>query len=336
STQGLTWSPNGDEIWFSAVKSGIYRSLFATTLGGRVRPLLSAPGNIDVQDALPDGRVLVADVSDRIILMVSTPEFPQPRDFTWMDWAYSMRFSADGKQILFGDQHSGEQYGTFLRNLDGSPAVRLGDGDPMDISADGKYALSRLPTIPNQLMLLPTGTGEPRQITHSNTSHVAARWLPDDRIIAVGNEPGHEPRTYLMDLNGNEKPITAEGVTAVAVTADGTRLVTITEGSADFELAPLDGGASQKMTQLQKGDRPVDFTPDDSAVFVRRDGRQGSIEIWRVELGSGRRTLIHTISLSEAPAITAGLGATVSRDGKSYAYSYARFISTEYVVEGLR
>ena len=51
STQGLTWSPKGDEIWYSAIENGVYRSLFATTLGGRARPLLSAPGNIDIQDA---------------------------------------------------------------------------------------------------------------------------------------------------------------------------------------------------------------------------------------------------------------------------------------------
>jgi hypothetical protein len=41
-----------------------------------------------------------------------------------------MRFSRDGKQILFGDQHVWEQYGTFIRHLDGTPAVSLGPGDP--------------------------------------------------------------------------------------------------------------------------------------------------------------------------------------------------------------
>ncbi len=28
--KGLAWSPDQSEIWFSAVKSGIYRSLYAT------------------------------------------------------------------------------------------------------------------------------------------------------------------------------------------------------------------------------------------------------------------------------------------------------------------
>jgi len=336
SAQGLAWSPGGDEIWFSAVKDGVFRSIFATTLGGRVRHLLSSPGSIDIQDALPDGRVLVADVSDRRILMVSTPDHPQARDFSWMDWAFGMRFSADGKQILFGDQHSGAMYGTFLRNLDGSPAVRLGDGNPEDLSADGKWALSILPTAPLQYLLLPIGAGEPRQLTHSNINHSAARWLPDGRIFAVGNEPGHPLRTYLIDLNGKETPLTPEGVIARAVAADGKRLLTSAADFSQFQLLPLDGGQPQPLPQLQKDDRPLDFTLDGAALLVRRRATQGAAEIWRVELTGSKRTLLHTIPLPEVPSITSGIGVTVSRDGKSYAYEYSRRMSTEYVVEGLR
>jgi eukaryotic-like serine/threonine-protein kinase len=155
SAQGLAWSPRGDEIWFSAVKSDVFRVLYVATLSGKVRTLLSAPGNVDLQDVVPDGRVLIADRSDRRILMVSTEDHPEPRDFTWMDWAYGQRFSGDGKQLLFGDQHNGDLYGWFLSNLDGSPAVRLGDGNPSDLSADGKFAVTVLPQRAQSVLLLP-------------------------------------------------------------------------------------------------------------------------------------------------------------------------------------
>ena len=334
STQGLAWSPNGEEIWYSAQPAGVYRRLFATTLAGKVRPLLSAPGNIDLQDVLPDGRVLVDDVLARLVLMVSTPDQKKDRDFTWMDWAYGERFSADGKQILFGDQHSSDMYGTFLRNMDGSPAVRLGDGDPDDISADGKWAISTLPTDPKQLMLLPTGAGEQRQLTHSKINHDRARWLADGRIVAIGNESGHAERTYLIDQSGNETPITDEGVIAGAATNDGKRLL-VRLGPGVFQIMPITGGAGQPVTQLQKGDVPIDFTPDDTGFIVVRYPRQLTAEIWRVELSGGKRTLLHTIELSEAPSATTALGATASRDGKNYAYVFGRQMSTEYVVEGL-
>jgi eukaryotic-like serine/threonine-protein kinase len=335
STQGLVWSPTGDEIWFSAVRAGIYRSLFATTLRGSERPLLSAPGNVDLQDALANGRVLLDDSSSRRVLMVFTPDYPQGRDFTWMDWAYEMRFSADGKQILFGDQHSGAMYGTFLRNLDGSPAVRLGDGNPEDLSADGAWAMSRLPIPPIQILLLPTGTGEPRQLTHSRINHTRARWLRDGRIFSVGSEPGHQERTYLLDLSGKETPITPEGVRALAATADGKHLLTANPEFSEFQLFPLDGGQPRTLPQLQKSDRPIDFTPDDAAILVRRQGRDGAVEIWRVDLAGAKRTLLHTIALPGVPSLANGLNVTVSRDGKSYAYEYHPVISTEYLVTGL-
>jgi eukaryotic-like serine/threonine-protein kinase len=336
SVQGLAWSPNGAEIWFSAVKDGVYRSLFATTLGARERSLLSAPGTIDIQDALPDGRVLLAQQSERQVLMVFTPDFPQGRDFTWMDWAYGTRFSADGKQILFGDQHSGAGYSTFLRNLDGAPAVRLGDGDPMDLSADGKWAISRTVASPNQLMLLPTGTGEPRQLTHSNINHTSARWLSDVRIVSVGNEPGHRERSYLVDLNANETPITPEGIRAVAATSEGKYLLTISDDSGQYQLYPVDGGQPQPLPQLNKDDRPFDFTSDDAAVLVRRPGRDGAIEVWRVERVGDKRTLLRSIALPGVRAVTTGLNAVSSRDGKSFAYLYHPANSTEYLVQGIR
>ncbi|MFZ3215532.1 MAG: protein kinase [Candidatus Acidiferrales bacterium] len=336
SAQGLAWSPNGNEVWFSAVTNGVYRTLYATTAKGHDRALVSAPADIDIQDALPDGRILINNLSSRRVLMVVTPEFPLARDFSWMDWPYLMRFSADGKEILFGDQHSGPLYGTFLRNLDGSPAVHLGDGDPMDLSTDGKWAISRLPAFPDQLLLLPTGTGEPRQLTSSNVDHIVARWLPDGRIFAVGNEANHPERTYILDLNGHETPVTPEGIRALAATTDGKHLLTTNSQFSEFQLYPLDGGAPQPVPQLQPADRPIDFTPDDSAILVRRPGPDGSVEIWRVELAGGKRTLLHNITLPGVPNIGSGLSVTVSRDGKSYAYEYHPAFSTEYLVQGVR
>jgi hypothetical protein len=335
SVQGVVWSPNGDEIWFNAIAAGVHRSLFAVTLGGRERSLYSVPGDVDVQDALPDGRVLLAQQSERRVLMIFTPEYPEGRDFTWMDWVYAARFSFDGKQILFGDEHAGPMYGTFLRNLDGSPAVRLGDGNPDDLSPDGAWAASRLPVPPVQITLLPTGTGEPRPLTHSKINHTISRWLPDGRLVANGSEPGHTDRAYLIDANGNETPITPDGIRLVAVSSEGRRMVTTDAANSHFQLFPIGSGEPQLLPQLQKDDRPFDFTLDDAALLVRVSRHDGGIEIWRVELAGGKRTLLHTVNLPGVPAISNGLSVTASRDGRSYAYQHHPAISTEYLVEGL-
>ena len=335
STQGLAWSPKGDEIWFSAIADGVYRSLYAAGLSGRVRALLSAPGNLDIQDALPDGRVLVNHGNIRRILTVVTPDHPEGRDFSWMDWAYSMRFSADSKQIVFGDQHSGPMYGAFIRNLDGSPAVRLGDGDPMDLSPDGKWVISRLPTTPAQLLLLPTGAGETRKLPNSSVIPIVARWLTNDTIVMIGNEPGHRGRTYLLELNGTQKPVTPEGVNALVATPDGKYLLG-RAGDSPYQLFPIDGSTPQPVTQLQKDDRALAFNLDGSAIFVSRDGPQGANEVWQVNRGDGKRTRLRIAPIPDGPSVITGVSVTVSRDGKNFAYEHGRTLSTEYVVEGLR
>src|SRR6185369_17123648 len=44
TAQGLAWSPDGKEVWFTASKSGTDRTLYATTLGGDSRIVARLPG----------------------------------------------------------------------------------------------------------------------------------------------------------------------------------------------------------------------------------------------------------------------------------------------------
>lgn len=61
---GVHWTAGSDEVWFSASggggkSAGTDHAIFAATLSGNVRTVMSAPGSLDVQDIAPDGRVLV-------------------------------------------------------------------------------------------------------------------------------------------------------------------------------------------------------------------------------------------------------------------------------------
>jgi eukaryotic-like serine/threonine-protein kinase len=324
--------------------------LWSAGLDGSERPLLSGPATMDIQDVLPNGRTLVTDLEERRVQMVVTPEFPQPRDFTWMDWAYDQRFSADGKQLLFGDQHSGDLYGSFLRNVDGSQAVRLGDGDPMDISPDGKNVASRLPQDPAQIELLPTGTGEQRQMTHEKFGFQNARWLDNQRLIANGNEPGHPLRAYVVDMEGHVTPLTPEGVEMRAISADGKKMALRERKTVDgvaksvYTIAPVAVGSGGEV-QLGAGvpapemaaiEYPIDFNADGSALFIERVVSQSVVEIWLQDFATGKRTLLHSVTPPGIPSLENGLLVTVSRDGKNYAYQYHPALSTLYVIDGLR
>jgi dipeptidyl aminopeptidase/acylaminoacyl peptidase len=152
----------------------------------------------------------------------------------------------------------------------------------------------------------------------------------------VGNEAGHPERTYVVDMEGNEKPLTPEGIVARAVSTDGKNLIVSDVDSTQFQLFPVDRGQPRPLPQLQKGDIPQDFTSDDKAILLRRTGKDAAIEVWRLELGSGKRTLLRSLSPPGARAVARGFNMISSRDEKNYAYVYHPALSTEYLVQGIR
>ena len=58
SEEGLAWSRDGSEVWFSAAQAGLQRRIYAVDLAGHQRLVFRAPGGVTLQDISPDGRVL--------------------------------------------------------------------------------------------------------------------------------------------------------------------------------------------------------------------------------------------------------------------------------------
>lgn len=336
ATQGLAWSPNGKEVWFTAAVTGPNTILMAASLSGKVRPLLDAPGSVQLEDVLPDGRVLIIQRERRRILKVSTPDGTKERDFSWLDWAYEVFFSFDGKQVIFGDQDAGDRYGVFMRDMDGATAAtQLGEGDPQDISFDGRWVVTRLASKNGDLQILPTGAGDPKVITRSAVQHRLARWMPDGQhIVFIGNEAGHPERTFLLDLNGKETPITPEGVIGRVPSADGTSVL-VRMPDKSWRLQRITGGDPVPVSELQIDDIPLKYSGDGKSIFVARRTPEKT-ELWQVQVPGGKRTLLHTLKLPDMPGF-GGLGfATVTSDGKAYAYQYVQTATTLYVVKGVR
>ncbi|MFY9912176.1 MAG: protein kinase, partial [Candidatus Sulfotelmatobacter sp.] len=189
---GLAWSPKGDEVWVTATVIGIDRSVFAVPLSGKERLVTRVPADLTLQDVMPDGRVLLARDSWRRGLIVRRAEDATERDFTWLDWSYPVTLSADGRTLLFREEGEagGPTYAVYLRKTDGSPAVRLGDGQSLALSPDGNWALACRGDTQTDLFLLPTGPGEPRTLKGHDIIHNAARWFPDGkRLLIAGIEP---------------------------------------------------------------------------------------------------------------------------------------------------
>jgi hypothetical protein len=65
-----------------------------------------------------------------------------------------------------------------LRGMDGSPAQVLGEGDALDLSPDGRWALIRTQER-DALLAVPTGPGVPKKFPLGALRAWCARWLPD-------------------------------------------------------------------------------------------------------------------------------------------------------------
>ncbi len=122
--------------------------------------------------------------------------------------------------------------------MDDSAPVRLGEGYALALSPDGRWVLTCLiRSTPTQIVLQPTGAGEPKTFPKDEIEHASGRFgtfLPDGkRILFVGHEPGRPSRVFVQDLAGGAaKPVTPEGVVARLLSADGKSFVTGDAGGA--------------------------------------------------------------------------------------------------------
>jgi len=270
-------------------------------------------------------------------LTALAPGDTRERSLTWFDWSLLADISPDGKTIIFSEtgEAEGTNYSMFLRKTDGSPAIRLGDGGFGALSPDGQWVVS-IVGFPAKLMLLPTGVGEPRQLTDGKSDNFAEAWLPDSKSIVFSSvQSGQRARSYLLDIQGGKpRALTPEGTTGARVTPDGKYLLARDE-RRQLWLYPIAAGEAQKLNfSLSADEVALGFSADGKNLLTATHGVP--LRIALVDLATGRRQPWKEI----APADLAGvLGISTikfSADGKSYAYSTLRVLSDLYVVDGLK
>jgi serine/threonine protein kinase/Tol biopolymer transport system component len=342
SAQGVAWSAAGDEIWFTATPAGASRALYAVTRSGRQRGVANTPSGMTLQDISRDGRVLFIESNARLGFLGLLPGETKERDLSGLEWSYGPILSEDGKTAVFTEQGQagGPGYSVYLRRMDGSSPVRLGEGYAMAISPDGKWVLTDLiRSTPTQIVLLPTGAGEPKAFPKDEIEHGSGpfgTFHPDGkRIVFVGHEPGRPSRVFVQDLAGGAaKPVTPEGVVAGLLSRDGTSLVTQTpEGLA---LTPLEGGPSRPIPGVAPGDRPLRFTADGRSLFLRPDAREFPARVLRLDLATGRREVWKELMPGDPAGITLLSPEAISDDGKTVLFIYARSLADLYLAEGLK
>ncbi len=260
------------------------------------------------------------------------------REVSWLDGSVVTDISSDGQRVLFSET-SESRWGAFLRRSDGAPAVRLGDGWPLSLSADGKSVLT-LQSGPARLVLLPTGAGPPKPIPVAGVEPVAGGLLPGGKGFLVSVlRNGLGEILFVPPEGGKSRPIPTPDLeigSGWLISPDSDRLLYVAKDRS-LRIVPLAGGEAQKVpgAPLEREEYPIQWDADGRTLYVWRRGNLPAA-VDKLDLTTGQRRPWKQLMPADAAGVISVGRIVVSRDGGSYAYSYARVTSSDlYVVEGL-
>ena len=270
---------------------------------------------------------------------------------SWFDGSDLEVVSADGRTVVFGEDRGGggTTLGIYLRKTDGSPAVRLGDGYPEDLSPDGQWVLKRpRRSDAHGWELLPVGVGVPRRLPRGSLVTVfEANFLPNGKgVVFGGAESGRGRRIYVQDLEGGTpRPVSPEGVRTSGLSTPDGQFVLGSSGGQHF-LFSVDSGKSRALPFLSKEDSPLRWSPDGRSLFVLGASpwfdmtadvyQMTEARIDKVDVVTGARTSWKTVSPADPVGLEAINRVFVTPDGAGYCYGYSRALSDLFLIEGVK
>jgi len=348
----LAWGPRGEEVWVSTYDRGQSR-FFAVDLQGRKRTLLQHAGRMELEDVGPDGEVLAALHTYQRQTFGRLAGETADRDLGWLDAQAAMAMTADGKTVLLASL--GEWIATegpvYLRPTAGGPAQRLGLEGRIQptLSANGKWASIVTDEPSFGLTVAPTGPGASRFFPLSEFKNSDCNaFLTNEGKVALfwGSRAGSPFTMFALDLDKHSyRPISKKNVSLflfeAALSPDERWLacidssVTTALGTNPIYVIHPDGTGARSFDLLKRGEAISGWGPDSASLDVWNRGRVPA-DIERVNLASGRRTLLFRVVPSDAAGVNGIQGVLVGQGGKTYAYNIVRKLSELYLVQGLK
>ncbi len=343
SALGLAWSPAGNELWFTASDVGPDNALRTVDLSGNTRIVAKVPGRLILQDVDRRGRVLLVSEKIRVAMDHWSRKTGQTRDLSWLGTSVAADISGDGRTVLFNEQGAGAGtalYAVYLREIDGTSAVRLGDGLATALSSDGKWAVAIRLETPPRLVLLPTGAGSARPLEPGGiVEYQAAAFFPDgDRVLFAGREEGGKVRLFAQALDGGgPEPISPEihppSYFSIPVSPDG-RYAAALDRESRITLYSLDGGAPRLLAGIEPGDLPLRFRADGRSLYVLGH-EQPPASIYAVAIETGKKELSSELRPFDPAGAWKILLVQTTPDADAFVYSYRMSASDLYLMEPL-
>jgi len=343
SIEGLFWRPSGEQIWFAATHKGWADTIYALNLTGKQRVVLAFPGTLRLWDISKDGQILFSDEQWRMGIQYRGAKSVGERDFSWLDGSDISDISSDGHNVAFSEW--GEAAGAlpiaYVRKADDASVVKLGLGRTPVFSPDGKWVVASAFN-PAHLVLLPVGIGAARSLQpYGLQQFVSAGWMPGGNAVYFAGNDGTSWRVYVQNIEGGAPravtpsiKVDQTTIRANFVSPDG-KVIFARDLAGKGWLYPVAGGQPRPVVGLAPEDLWVNWTSDGRSVYVFQD-KETHVEVFRLELSTGRRQLFGTFAPTDTAGLTGIPDLIITPDGKSYAYSYNRSLSTLYVAHGLQ
>ena len=329
----LQWAPDGKLIYFTFRHNDDRQEVRSVNLAGRQRILETVMGRVRIHDVSRSGRLLVEHTIFKTSMFFMAPGLLRERDLSWLQSSVAADITADGKQVLFAEVQEGAgPSGAYLRSPDGPEAVRLGDGDPLVLSPDGKWALVSAVDSSRDMVLLPTGPGSPRRYRG-----VRIQWglfLPGGRsLLVAGVDASGTLNNYILDLRtGVLKVWAAPGETESygVLSPEGSRIA-LGPVDGNLNIYTLEGQLLQSLPGLKEGETPCQWLADGKSVYVLDLSRLPA-KVFLLNLATGARTLWKEIAPPDRTGVEGIKTFTVTPDGGSYAYSFVRTLTSDLYV----
>jgi hypothetical protein len=334
--QRLAWWADGS-LLVDASDSDLRRTLRRVSSDGTVTEICSLAGTLVVHDASRDGRVLVHHGFERWSVRARAPGEGEEHGASVHANSQVQGLSADGERILLWDGGEGPPGSALLYPTRGGPPVRLGEGQPLGLSADAAwFVLDERRNKGGGLVLGPTGAGAKRRIPLEGLRTTGPFFVGAGSIGLIAAEPGRPPRSFVVDLDGSApRAVTPEGRRAVpGLLPSGEVLARAVDGT--MSLHPQSGGEARRLAWRLPADPFLETvgTTDAGRFLVVREGSMPA-RLDRVEVATGVRTAWRTLGPPDATGVGHVWTILVTPDGAGYAYTHGLFLQDLFLVEGL-
>lgn len=337
SVVGLAWHPAKREIWFTAARAGTNRMLMAVDLKGKVRQIAQMPGGMVLQDISAAGNVLIARTNPRMAMFYGSSDKGSIEDISLLDWSRAVALTTDGKRLLFDEsgEGGGRQYSVYLYNTVARKTERLAEGRAMDLSVDGRWALTQAAANPGKLTLISLNSRKSYPVTTDGFTYQWAKFLPDSDcpVILLGASRTGQPfKIYRQQLpGGHPQPIAGEADLSDVIVNDQGNTIAGIDAQSRLSVVDLETGAIRTFS-LPNYVSPARFTPENQVLTSRYEN--GSIVFETINSTSGETHPYRRFDVKDNMGTGEIARVQMSKDMKEFVYSRIQTLSDLFDVSG--